>query len=66
MDPEKVGERIVIGAILSEQRSVNKVTDLQVISCVAGPLLDSPRLCFVELANAILSVNSGQVPKKNI
>jgi hypothetical protein len=42
MDPEEVVERREIRSILSEQRPVKLVMDLQVNSCVAGPLSESP------------------------
>jgi hypothetical protein len=42
MDPKEVGERTGIGCILSEQGPVKMVIDLQVNSCVIGPLSDSP------------------------
>jgi hypothetical protein len=42
MDPEEVDEKTEIGFIFSEQGPVKMVMDLQVNSCVAGPLSDFP------------------------
>jgi len=42
MDPEEVDDRKGIWSILSEHGPVKKVMELQVNSCVDGPLSDSP------------------------